>query len=249
MPSGPRRLPPLVSRKNFVDPDSGAESTDFDVYRHAGEYRGEPEVTDGVSMMVSHHPARTSFEYGDDAPGGETMGGSSYVDTGKAARSEFRRANEAPPKPGGTQGRLFGMGHQPGQTEVSDLYTTQSSRALGLPMVGLAKIEAQQRGNELVASDDLSQHSIPFVEKLSNLNDRQFELGNKNSITFNQEPERTWPREVAQSDIELDGGTVLSQGHWDHARQQGRSLLGRPERPKPTPVALQGRMFHSVGES
>jgi hypothetical protein len=68
--------------------------------------------------------------------------------------------------------------------KVDYMRTTEGSRALAGPLLGIAGREAMNRGEALTPSEDLSRHSAPMVDKMNKSLGTQFSSKQTNDLDF-----------------------------------------------------------------
>jgi len=126
---------------------------------------------------------------------------------------------------------LFNHKSSQARDTVDYLRTSQGSRALVGPMLGMAARDSMNAGRELTPSDSLSSHSAPMVAKLNKNLGTQFADKQTNDLTF-------VPKDY---DLPMAGGyTPIPQ----EDVEKGRGFARRAFRNRrPAPEAEQGTLF------
>lgn len=262
MPNDPSRLPPLVTRMSVTNSrdqsqavEPGRSKVSYELSRHTGteDFSGTevPMVAPrGVEVQVVHTPDQSTFSYPSEsvARTGQRFSGEGQHDD--AMRQEAQKEG---------RGKLFGMSHRQGTSTVDLLNSTKEARVHAPALLSLAARDTKQEyGRDLDASNDRSAHSERMVQKLSGRLSQQFaDRTATNHMPLLGEGPRSFdvPREEMESpDVSFKSnydGSVTSHsgvkpGEWEAARQDARTMIRGGEKPKPTPVSVQGRLFHST---
>jgi hypothetical protein len=141
----------------------------MDEYKYSTE---SPQAITGweeqQSLTVLHEPAKASYVL--RTPHGLQEQGSSGFTQSDNARMYHAQNDLYGRTPGGEmsrQGKLFGMGYDPGSSVVDYMAGTREGRSMSLTMLGIAQNQTQQKyGRSLTPSTNLSEHSAQLVGHL-----------------------------------------------------------------------------------